>query len=91
MATPLIASKLYLPQYRPELVPRSRLIEQLNAGASGRLTLIPEPAGFGKTTLVSAWAKQVERPISWLSLDEEVLGPHEPRLVYAITTGPPAL
>jgi ATP/maltotriose-dependent transcriptional regulator MalT len=51
------ATKLFVPQSRPELVRRSRLIEQLHEGPrSGRkLTLISAPAGFGKTTLVSEW------------------------------------
>jgi LuxR family maltose regulon positive regulatory protein len=35
-----------------------------------KLTLLSAPAGFGKTTLVCAWAKQVGRPVAWLSLDE---------------------
>jgi hypothetical protein len=37
------------------LVSRPRLIERLNEGLHGRLTLISAPAGFGKTTLVSEW------------------------------------
>ncbi|MHC4432679.1 MAG: LuxR C-terminal-related transcriptional regulator [Planctomycetota bacterium] len=54
---PLLRTKLYIPPARPELVPRPRLIERLNAGTrSGRkLTLVSAPAGFGKTTLVSEW------------------------------------
>jgi LuxR family maltose regulon positive regulatory protein len=36
-----------------------------------RVTLISAAAGFGKTTLVSAWIAQSERPVAWLSLDEE--------------------
>jgi len=34
------------------------------------LTLISAPAGFGKTTLVSEWIANCERPVAWLSLDE---------------------
>ena len=45
-----------------------------NAGLRGKLTLVAAPAGFGKTTLVAAWAGEqgeaVELPIAWLSLDE---------------------
>src|SRR6266498_4294468 len=51
----LLATKLYAPPARPDLVARPRLFERLRAGLSGKLTLIAAPAGFGKTTLVSAW------------------------------------
>ena len=37
---------------RPELVPRPRLIDRLNAGLHRKLTLVSAPAGFGKTTLL---------------------------------------
>ena len=53
--TPILATKLYLPQLRPNVVSRPRLIERLNKGLHRKLTLISAPAGFGKTTLVSAW------------------------------------
>ncbi|NJN23025.1 MAG: hypothetical protein HC812_19940, partial [Leptolyngbya sp. RL_3_1] len=51
--------------------PRPHLIDKLNAGLTGKLTLISAPAGFGKTTLVNEWAMAAEMPIAWLSLDEE--------------------
>jgi LuxR family maltose regulon positive regulatory protein len=70
MATPLLTTKLYVPPVRPELVSRPRLIEGLNAGLDGKLTLISAPAGFGKTTLVTEWLNSVARPSTWLSLDE---------------------
>jgi LuxR family maltose regulon positive regulatory protein len=52
------------------VVRRPRLIEQLNEGLHRKLTLIAAPAGFGKTTLISAWVATVERPTAWLSLSE---------------------
>ncbi|MGD8753765.1 MAG: LuxR C-terminal-related transcriptional regulator [Anaerolineales bacterium] len=70
MTTPLLTTKLYLPPPRPDLVPRPRLLEQMDAGLHGKLTLVSAPAGFGKTTLVSEWASQSAVPIAWLSLDE---------------------
>jgi LuxR family maltose regulon positive regulatory protein len=69
MTTPLLKTKTYLPHIRPRLVPRPRLIERLNAGLGRKLTLISAPAGFGKTTLASAWVRQIGRPVAWLSLD----------------------
>jgi LuxR family transcriptional regulator, maltose regulon positive regulatory protein len=71
MATPILATKLYIPPPRPHVVPRPRLIERLNAGLRHRLTLISAPAGFGKTTLLSEWLVGGHLPIAWLSLDEE--------------------
>src|SRR5437764_2180602 len=69
MPTPILAMKLYIPPLRPSVVSRPRLIERLNEGLHRRLTLIAAPAGFGKTTLVSAWVAGCDRQVAWLSLD----------------------
>lgn len=55
MPATLLRTKLNLPPPRSGLVLRPRLVEQLDAGLHGRLTLVCAPAGFGKTTLISAW------------------------------------
>lgn len=70
MSTSILATKLYIPPPRPELVRRLRLIERLDDGLRCKLTLISAPAGFGKTTLVSEWVASRERKAAWLSLDE---------------------
>jgi len=70
MSTPILATKLYIPPPRPNMVLRPRLSERLNKGLQRQLTLISAPAGFGKTTLVSEWVATCERPVAWLSLDE---------------------
>ena len=70
MPTPILATKLYIPPLRPNVVIRPRLIERLNKGLHRKLTLISAPAGFGKTTLVSAWVAGCDRQVAWLSLDE---------------------
>ena len=90
MSGDLLQTKLHVPRLRPLLVPRPRLIETLNQGLAGKLTLISAPAGFGKTTLVSSWidALQTESAtlspntqsplptqIAWLSLDENDSAP----------------
>src|SRR6266571_8309075 len=68
--TPILATKLYLPRLRPNVVSRPRLIERLNEGLHRKLTLIAAPAGFGKTTLVSEWVAFIERATARRSLDE---------------------
>ena len=62
MLKDLLATKLFIPPTRPALVPRPWLIDRLNEGLSGKLILISAPAGFGKTTLLSAWASQCPMP-----------------------------
>src|SRR5437764_13939978 len=74
MSTPILATKLYIPRLRPNVVIRPRLLERLNAGLHRKLTLIAAPAGFGKTTLLSEWVAGLQasnRPVAWLSLDAE--------------------
>ena len=68
MPTPILATKLYIPPPRAKIVLRPRLIERLNEGS--KLTIISASAGFGKTTLLSAWIADCGRPVAWLSLDE---------------------
>ncbi len=68
--TPILATKLYIPPLRPNVVIRPRLLERLNEGLHRNLILISAPAGFGKTTLVSEWVVGCQRPAAWLSLDE---------------------
>jgi LuxR family maltose regulon positive regulatory protein len=71
MATPILATKLYIPAPRAQLVARPRLIAQLNDGLrlGHKLFLVSAPAGFGKTTLVSDWVTACRQPVAWLSLD----------------------
>jgi LuxR family maltose regulon positive regulatory protein len=70
MVISLVATKLYIPPSRTNIVLRPRLIVRLNEGGQRKLTLIAAPAGFGKTTLVTAWLADYPRPAAWLSLDE---------------------
>jgi LuxR family transcriptional regulator, maltose regulon positive regulatory protein len=66
----LLATKLYIPAARPDSVWRPRLFEYLNAGITGKLTLLSGPAGFGKTSLARDWVLGLDKPVAWLSLDE---------------------
>ena len=65
----ILKTKLHIPPARPGLVARPQLIERLNAGLEGKLTLLSAPAGFGKTTLLIEWITGSKRPFAWVSLD----------------------
>src|SRR3982074_789982 len=81
-ARPLLQTKLFVPRARPGLVPRPRLIERLNRGAAGKLTLISAPAGFGKTMLLAEWLANAEAgrgPAAWVALDQS---DNEPTLFW---------
>jgi LuxR family maltose regulon positive regulatory protein len=84
MSTPILATKLYIPPPRPQVVLRPRLVGHLDEGLHRRLTLICAPAGFGKTTLLSEWIATLPQPAAWLSLDE---GDKDPTrfLAYLVT------
>jgi len=69
----LLETKLAVPPARADLIPRARLITQLDHGVQGPLTVIAAPAGYGKSTLIAAWhaARLGDRPaVAWVSLDE---------------------
>ncbi|MFN8594937.1 MAG: LuxR C-terminal-related transcriptional regulator [Anaerolineae bacterium] len=71
MPAPILATKLYTPPLRPDIVQRARLLVRLNE--SRILILVSAPAGFGKTTLISQWLTTLTGSgvrVAWLSLDE---------------------
>ncbi len=72
MGAPLLSTKLFVPQPRPGLVPRPRLLTLLNATLSSPFTLVSAPAGFGKTTILAQWLASLcpRLAASWIQLDE---------------------
>lgn len=93
MASPMVATRLYIPKVRPGKVHRPALIDRLQRGTGTKLTLISAPAGFGKTTLLAEWlaATSPGRGVAWISLDGS---DNEPaifwsRLIAALRTASP--
>jgi LuxR family maltose regulon positive regulatory protein len=72
MSATLLQTKFYRPPTRADLVPRTRLLSQLDRGLQPghRLVLLCAPAGYGKTSLLGAWAAGWSGHVAWLSLDE---------------------
>jgi LuxR family maltose regulon positive regulatory protein len=71
MPTRVSATKVQVPPRRLRLVRRPRLIDRLDTGRHGRLTLISAPAGSGKTTLIGEWAAGAGGRVAWLSLEAD--------------------
>ena len=61
MTSTLVATKLFVPRLRRGVVERDRLTARLRATAEVKLTLVSAPAGFGKTTAVTAWVAASRR------------------------------
>ena len=70
MPVQLLSTKLSIPPLRSRLIARPRLIQKLNQGFECGFVLVSAPAGYGKTTLLTAWLDQVDFTAAWLSLDE---------------------
>jgi LuxR family maltose regulon positive regulatory protein len=66
---PMAVAKFKIPRPRDGLLRRSRLLENLERGVAGPLTLVSAPAGTGKTVLVSAWASRRQGVVGWVSLE----------------------
>ncbi len=64
----LLSSSLAPPPLPAWLVERESLLIRLDAALAHPLTLVSAAAGWGKTTLLSAWAHRRKGQIAWLSL-----------------------
>ena len=67
---PLLATKLFIPSVKTQLVARPQLLQRLDEAAEQKLILVTAPAGYGKTTLLASWVAQQDRRVAWVSLDQ---------------------
>ncbi|MBI9101549.1 MAG: hypothetical protein JEY99_03965 [Spirochaetales bacterium] len=89
----LLLTKLFIPHCQNNHISRSQLTDRLTKGLQGKLILISAPAGFGKSTLLSEWKKNLldkdsiktEKPcFAWVSLD---IADNDPVRFTAYITG----
>jgi LuxR family maltose regulon positive regulatory protein len=82
VSAPLLTTKLYVPSPSKHLVERPHLLEKLKRCLEPdcRLALISAPAGFGKSTLVSAWLAATKPRAAWLSIDQ---GDNDPVIFWS--------
>ena len=67
----VLASKLFMPRPRVDLVGRERLFGRLREGLATRVTLVEGPAGSGKSTAVAQWLRHDDVAAGWVSLDRD--------------------
>ncbi|MBD0382400.1 LuxR C-terminal-related transcriptional regulator [Paenibacillus sedimenti] len=65
----VLFTKLSVPRDPLYLVSRERLMEKMSRSLHCKLSLIVAPPGFGKTTMVSDWLRNVQMQAGWISLD----------------------
>lgn len=71
MEIDLLATKLLIPPPTRRTIARNELCDALELGVpASRLILVSAPAGYGKTTLLSQWARASHIPVAWLTLNE---------------------
>lgn len=78
--TPLLATRMLMPRSPAHVVNRMHVGARLQRGMERPLTLLTAPPGFGKTTALAAWARRVDAPVAWVSLDT---GDNEPGQFWA--------
>jgi len=66
---PISKTKIIVPQRRPELLSRPRLLESMQGLLNNKLLLLSAPAGYGKTSLLIDLAQHVNMKACWLALD----------------------
>jgi len=67
MAISVLTAKLHMPQLSDNVISKAKL---LNDCSWANVILVSAQAGSGKSTVVSDWLSEQERPFIWYSLDE---------------------
>jgi ATP/maltotriose-dependent transcriptional regulator MalT len=67
-AEPVSPGRLRPPPLRVGVIERPHLLQRLEKLARRPLTVVAAPTGFGKTTLLAAWAATTDRQVAWASV-----------------------
>lgn len=76
-SAPVVATKLLAPRAPQQCVVRHRLLDVIDRGVRGPLTLLSAPAGAGKTELLASWLSErtPPGPVCWLTIDRDDADP----------------
>jgi LuxR family maltose regulon positive regulatory protein len=67
IAFTVLSAKLHKPQLSDNFIARAELLKDCHRA---NVVLVSAQAGSGKSTIISAWLSEQDRPYSWYSLDE---------------------
>ena len=84
---PIRKTRLRPPVVATDLVPRTRPRDALADGLARPLTLVCAPAGYGKTSLVSAHVGAIDTPVAWLTLEDSDATPRRLARLIAAAVG----
>src|SRR5262245_28630193 len=62
-------AKLHPPWAGQGTVPRTAVLERLEAAPTARLVSVVAPPGYGKTTLLAQWAQRRSDRVAWVTID----------------------
>lgn len=89
MSAPILPTKTAVPPVSEAYLPRPRLHALWDRWRELPLALVTAGAGYGKTSLLAACAREGGRPVSWLALDPHDRDPalFVPHLLHAVRPG----
>jgi len=64
----ILRTKLYAPRL-PDIIPREKLLQELDASRKAKLTTIVAGAGYGKSTLAASFLTARKAPYVWYQLE----------------------
>lgn len=67
----LVLTKIRIPQRRKDILRRQRLVDLLHNNIYRKLIFISAPAGYGKTTLLTEFANDVDAKACWYRIDRD--------------------
>ncbi|MFN2198113.1 MAG: hypothetical protein ACK2UW_18480, partial [Anaerolineales bacterium] len=67
----LVLTKIRIPQRRKDILRRQRLIDLLHNNIYRKLIFISAPAGYGKTTLLTDFANDIDAKACWYRIDRD--------------------
>ncbi len=68
---PVVLTKIKIPLRRKDILRRQRLIDLLHQNIYRKLIFISAPAGYGKTTLLTDFANDVDARVCWYRIDRD--------------------